>query len=94
MQQKFSQQKATTIPGKQLFQIALIAHALTFFCGDASYVGAGEGLCVCVDVLSISTVVRTFVNLAIVAHCTNIKEITVSKLPAESSPTFGQWPGK
>ena len=48
-----------------MLQIALIAHALTFFCGDASCVGAGEGLCVGFDVLSISTVVRTLVNLAI-----------------------------
>ena len=67
---------------------------VNLFCGDASCVGAGEGLCVGFDVLSISTVVRTLVNLAIVAHCSNIKTNIVSKLPDESSPTFGQWPGK
>jgi hypothetical protein len=53
-------------------------------------VGAGEGLCVGVDVLSISTVVRTLVNVAIVAHCSEIKNNIVSNLPAESQPTFGQ----
>ena len=42
---------------------------VNLFCGVASCVGAGEGLCVGVDVLSISTVVRTLVNVAIVAHC-------------------------
>ena len=52
--------------------------------------GAGEGLCVGVDVLSISTVVRTLVNVAIVAHCSEIRNNIVSNLPAESQPTFGQ----
>ena len=64
------------------------------FGGDASYVGAVEGLCVGVDNLSISTVVRTLVNLAIVAHCSNIEKNFVSNLHAESSPTFVQWLGK
>ena len=55
---------------------------INLFCGDASCVGAGEGLCIGVDVLSISTVVLTLVNLAIVAHCSNIKTNIVSKLHA------------
>ena len=62
--------------------------------GDASYVGAGKGLCVGVDGLSISTVVQTLVNLAMVAQCSEIKKNIVSNLPAESPPTVGQWPGK
>ena len=41
--------------------------------GDASYVGAGKGLCVGVDGLSISTVVQTLVNLAMVAQCSESK---------------------
>jgi hypothetical protein len=57
-------------------------------------VGAGKGLCVGVDGLSISTVVQTSVNLAMVAQCSEIKKNIVSNLPAESLPTFGQWTGK
>jgi hypothetical protein len=81
---------------------SLVSNCSNFFnhpcvnllCGDTSYVGAGKGLCVGVDVLSIWTLVRTCVNLAIMSHCSKIKTNIVSNLPAESPPTFGQWPGK
>ena len=66
---------------------------VNLLCDDASYVGADEGLCVGIDVLSIplvSTVVRTLVNLAMMAQCSEIKKNSVSNVPAESPPTFGQ----
>jgi hypothetical protein len=67
---------------------------VNLICADAGYVGAGTGLCGGVDVLSISTVVRILVNLAIVACYSGINMNFVRNLLAESPPTFGQWTGK